>query len=763
MSLQAGLRRVGRFVERRHWWVIAAWISALLCLRSIAPDWDMVAIDGDLKHLPDSTTTARGAILNAAAFPGDRAKSQIVVVFVRHSEPLTIADRELALRVASRFEELDEPTLVDIWTEKTPIVGPQLQSPSGHATRVVMRLTNEFMATDNIRLLKRTEEIVDAARKEASTGLQLGISGVAAIGGDMLTAAAESVTSTHRTTILLVTLVLILIYRSPWLVLVPLFTIGVASSTSLDLLSILAGWTLNHPDSWLTIRVFTTTKIFVIVLLFGAGTDYCLFLTARFRELRSGGDQQHVAIAKAVEHVGLALVASALTTIVGLAMMGWAEFGKFTYSGPAIAICLAVTLLASLTLVPALLATRLGKHEARPKANEDSRLWTWLANAILRQPGRILLASLVLAVPLAYRGWSVGVTYDLLGELPADRVTRQGTKLLQANFPPGEIGPLVVLAKLPEASLVDQDGQYLVAELSKPLYEMPGISSIRSWYQPLGDPPGTVRFSPEGFMELTIKGSPLAKAAFVSESGDLKNKVTRLHLILEDEPFSKEAIETCTEVEKTLVLACQNPNSPWNGASFELIGPTAGIRDLQRITTADRERIQLLVVGAVLLVILALLRRPVVCCYLIATVVLSYLVTMGISDFVFHTLRGDAYLGLDWKVPLFLFVILVAVGQDYNIYLVSRVIEEQARLGEREGLRRALVQTGGIITSCGVIMVGTFISMLTAQMHGVAELGFALSLGILLDTFFVRTILVPAFLAIRLQVASKREPGSEAI
>ncbi len=751
MIQQAGLRHLGRVIERRRRWVIAAWVTALLTLFFLAPAWDSVAIDGDLKHLPDDTTTVRGTQLSAQAFPDDLAKSQIVVVFARDQQQLTVEDRQLALRAAKRFIALDEPTLVDVWTEKTPIVGSQLQSPSGRASRVVVRLTNEFMATDNIRLLRRAEEIVATARDEAANGLEIGISGVAAIGGDMLTAAAESVASTHRTTILLVTIVLILIYRSPWLVLVPLFTIGVAASTSLDLLAILASWSLEHPAGWPTIRVFTTTKIFVIVLLFGAGTDYCLFLTARFRELRAQGLKQHLALAKALEHVGLALVASALTTIVGLAMMGWADFGKFTYSGPAIAICLAVTLLASLTLVPALLATRLGANVAIDSSPLATRFWQRTADAILRRPGKILIASLVLTVPLAWNGWSVDVTYDLLGELPADRVTRRGTKILRENFPPGEIGPLVVLVQLPEAQLVGQDGQYLVAELSRPLYDMPGISRVRSWYQPLGDPPGTVSLSPEGVMELTIKGSPMAKAAFVSQVGEYKDKVTRLHLILTDEPFSEAAVATCDDVERALTAACMNPVSPWHNATFELIGPTSGIRDLQRVTSEDRQRIQILVAGAVFLVIIAILRRPLICAYLIITVVFSYLVTMGIADIVFAAIRGDGYLGLDWKVPLFLFVILVAVGQDYNIYLVSRVLEEQRRADDRVGLRQALVQTGGIITSCGLIMVGTFVSMVTAQMNGMIELGFALSLGILLDTFVIRTILVPAFLALSLK------------
>ncbi len=357
ISLQFQLQFLGQWIDRCRWWVLVGWVAVVLLLNAVAPSWKSVAIDGDLEHLPADTTIVRGARLSAQAFPDDRAKSQMVLVFARYDQELTVEDRELAYRSALRFEELSEPTVVDVWTEKTPVVGSLLQSKSGRATRVVVRLTNEFMATDNIRLLKATEAIVADAQREASPGLEIGITGSAAIGGDMLTAAAESVASTHRTTILLVTLVLVLIYRSPWLVLVPLLTIGIAASTSLDLLAILAQWSSENPDSWPVIRVFTTTKIFVIVLLFGAGTDYCLFLTARYRELRWEGLEQSEAIAKAMGHVGVALIASARTTIVGLAMMGWADFGKFTYSGPAIAVCLAVRLLVCLTFVPALLAT----------------------------------------------------------------------------------------------------------------------------------------------------------------------------------------------------------------------------------------------------------------------------------------------------------------------------------------------------------------------------------------------------------------------
>jgi RND superfamily putative drug exporter len=203
-------------------------------------------------------------------------------------------------------------------------------------------------------------------------------------------------------------------------------------------------------------------------------------------------------------------------------------------------------------------------------------------------------------------------------------------------------------------------------------------------------------------------------------------------------------------IEATLREEASRKDSLWNGTDFVFTGTTAGIRDLRSVISADYWRITGLVTFVVFSVIVVVLRRPGICLYLIASVLFSYLVTIGVTELYFFidctAPPLSAWIG---KSPIFLFVILVAVGEDYNIYLVTRVLEEQKQRGFLDGLREAIIRTGGIITSCGVIMAGSFVSMISGSMRGVGELGFALTLGILLDTLVVRTLLVPAFLAWR--------------
>lgn len=761
-------QRLANLVSR--WWlpVILVWLGIAAGVRYAAPRWDDVTRDGDLAYLPDEMASVRGEKLLREAFPNHRSKSQIVLVCERANAPLTSDDLRVLLDLSKRLTAGDDEDLpvLDVWSPWTEVIGRKLTSRDRRAALIVLLIGNEFMAVDNIRVLARLREFVDEVRRSPDfpAGLRLEISGSAAIGGDMLSAAQESIKSTELATIALVVLILLLVYRAPVLIAIPLITIGVSIVVSLGLVAALTEHCLlprlhvvagNPTLEWLDFKVFKTTKIFVVVILFGSGTDFCLFLIARFKEELQRGVDRAQAVANSLANVGEALVGSAMTTILGLGTMLFADFGKYRNSGPAIAICLAVTLAACLTLAPALLRA-LGRFVFWPfspvvglagatREAEDaatSALWQRISRGILARPGLILTVSCLAMAPLAYRGLSVSVTYDLLEELPRDRDSVVGTNLLKRHFPAGDMAPITLLAERPDADFDSRAGMKQIASLTKLLYGLRGVESVRSLSEPLGDKPGALRLA-----KLAVLRHPRTKAIYLAQSEQLAGHVTRFDVITRYDPFSIEAADLLDRIDRRLDQLTQDKESDWYGTNFVYAGTTAGIRDLKAVTLSDQWLIERLVVIAVLAVLIVILRRPLICAYLIVTVLFSYLVTIGATELVFSTFY-QPFTGLDWKVPIFLFVILTAVGEDYNIYLVTRVLEEQRRHGLLEGLRVAVVRTGGIITSCGVIMAGTFVSMMFGSLRGILELGFALSLGVLLDTLAVRPVLVPAFLAL---------------
>lgn len=689
--------------------------------------------------------------------------------------------------------------LIDVWTWHDEVFGKKLVSTDQCARLVVLQLSREFMAFENLAFVSKVEQQVEALQTRTAgctrPGLQIGITGSAAIGSDMLRSTRDSIKNTEWFTVVLVFVILVVVYRSPLLVAVPLVAIGISLLVALGTVALLTQLYLVPGFSWFSMTVFTTTKIFVVVILFGAGTDYCLFLISRYRESLAAGATPDEAIVLALAGVGDALVASALTSIAGLGMMAFAEFDKFRYSGPVIGLCLAITLSVCLTLVPAVIHA-LGKSlfwpwGARPgevrsaskgAAMSPSKtdrtymsvLWDWLALWITEYPGRILIITSVVMLPLALFGviHADRVTYDLLSEIPASRPTKSGTKLIEQHFALGNNAPIQVLLKRTDVSSKPSEERQAIRALADKLY-FPGVTSVRCSEDPLGD------FRPGekvGMLSARARGLRFLRAhqrvqdIFVSDTEAAEDFVARFEVIPRDNPFTLEAIYLLNQIDGMLKTLVQQEDSPWFGAVVAYAGTTASIRDLRKVTQADDLRIKVLVVAAVFIVLLMILRRPVVCLYLLATVLFSYFVTIGATQWFFETIYGETFRGLNWKVTIFLFVILVAIGQDYNVYLTTRIFEEQKRRGPLEGLRIAVIQTGGIITSCGVIMAGTFLAMTSGAwgslvppdtpllsaffdtnggaLRGIVELGFALALGVLLDTFVVRSILVPAFLAL---------------
>jgi len=782
----------------RHWvLVMLAWAVLVVMIPRLAPRWDDVTKDGDFAYLPEAMTSVQGERLLEAAFPESLSRSQGILVVCRPRGPLQKPD----LAIADRLVELLSPTgedggpILAVLSHQTEVVGEKLVSPvgpDGQALLIILQLRSEFMAIANMELLGRIQQTLDAVRRASDfpPGLQLGLTGSAAVGADMLFSAEESIRNTERTTIALVVLILLAVYRAPGLVIVPLVTIFVSLTVALGLVA----WIAQGCDAigWLDYKIFKTTRIFIVVVLFGATTDFCLFLIARYKEEIRGGLAPAEALAQALGRVGGAVAASAMTTILGLGAMVFCGFGKFRNSGPTIALCLAVGLGASLTLAPAMLRAGgrlvfwpLGVRRPRGPSGEQERaredpdagapafrgFWERLSRQIVRRPGLILVASLLVMLPLAVHGLGVEVTYDLLSELRPQRPSVQGTELLRRHFPAGETGPMILLAFREAGGLDASDSaRQRISRLSQSLYGLEyedsqgrvlrPVTSVRSLVEPLGEQPqkfGVV----SGFRKGILRGHPRTKSTYLAHSPGYEGRLTRLDLVTQFDPFSAESIRFLDHLERSLRELGEDPRSEWGGTEFHFVGTTAGIRDLKSITTRDLILIQLLVPIAVLAVLVLLLRRLWVSLYLIATVLLGYFVSMGVSELFFAWLYGETFVGLDWKVPMYLFVILIAVGEDYNIYLAARVFEEQRQRGPLEGLRAALVRTGGIITSCGVIMAGTFASMTTGTLRATSELGFALAFGVMLDTCIIRTILVPAFLVLREKVWGEGRSGDK--
>ncbi len=685
-------------------------------------------------------------------------------------------------------------SLLDVLAWEDSIVGPRLNKKGARVA--VLQLSSELAATDNIETLEALHWLIADVERYSmhytEPGLKLLVTGSAAIGGETLMAARDAIKYTELITVIMILIILTFVYRAPLLIAIPMISIGFAVVVSMSLVALLTKWSMDGTIPGLDLRVFTTSRIFVVVILFGAGTDYCLFLIARLRE-EASQSVWPVACRNAVTGVMGALIGSALTTVLGLAMLWIADFGKFHYTGPIIAICLLVGLLVCTTLTPAMLRaigprvfwpakvesmqkahrSLLGPSASHSSGSAHSGAWGRIALWLTRYPVTALtLGGVLLIIPGVYGLLNEGsVTYDLSSQLNHSATSRQGLRLMAEHFNIGEINPVTVLLQRPDDNETSRDDlKKEIKSLAAKLYTLPRVTTVRTADDPLGDfPPSRDMgfLTKDAWRRRSLQNHRIAQGYFFSNVAKYENHLIRLDVIFGGDPFSEETAEAVTNLQNFLKSQAEDESSVWSHSEVLLAGTTPSIIDLRKVTLSDNRRIKIAVILAVFLVLVVVLRRIGLSLYLIVTVLISYYATLGLTILFFQAAYGSDYVGLDWKLPLFLFVILVAVGQDYNVYLVTRVLEEQQRLGWLAALRRAVSRTGGIITACGLVMAATFFSMTAAvwfppiagffgfknqsgiALRGIVELGFALGLGVLIDTFYVRTILVPSFIALR--------------
>ena len=795
---------LSRIVTRNGWALLLVEAALFVFLAKISPPWSSVSRDDDVRFFPADYPSVVGRGLLEQGFPADLSDSTVVILAERPGENLSRSDLSFADRLTRAIRKLKEehPELAikSVTDRNEPVIGERLlvdHKEGGQLVLTGIKLNSTFISKQARITVGKILELVEDYRARAPEGLKIGLTGSAVVGHDNNDASNRSIEATTSATILLVVGILLIVYRSPVLALIPLITIALSVWASLNLIALLA----NPPVNF---QVINVTQVFVVVILYGAGTDYCLFLIARYREELARGRNRRDAIEHAITQVGGALVASAGTVILGLGMLWFSTFAKVRYSGPAIALSLAIGLIASLTLAPVLLDLLRGavfwpfqKPHHAPGHNPDFEslretpmfgFWARVSDQIVKRPGVILLVSLVSMLPFAWHGTRTKSSYDLLSDLSRKAPSVVGSELFRNYFPQGEIGPTTILVHSPSVDFRSEAGRQVVGRLSQTLAALPNIAEVRSLTRPLGKPGQYVAPEPESAGANTsgtkatepassngggiLSGFTLDAARqqiirskilsqYVSTQAEKeadRGHITRLDLVFSVSPFSDNGLKTLDRIDQE-VRGLTSESGLLEGSTFGFAGTTVQINDLKRVTSEDQKRMYVLVTLGVYGILVVLLKRPGICLYLIFTVILGYLATLGMTDVVFRMLQpaGLPYEGLDWKVSFFLFVILVAVGEDYNIFLMSRVIEEERQFGAIEGTRRAVAHTGGIISSCGVIMAGTFLAMLFGSLNTLKQLGFALGVGVLLDTFIVRPVLVPAFIVLwhRLRPSAK--------
>ncbi|MEU6249481.1 MMPL family transporter [Glycomyces sp. NPDC047010] len=481
-------------------------------------------------------------------------------------------------------------------------------------------------------------------------------------------------------TALVVVAILLLTYRSPVLPILPLLTAGGALVGAEAVIYLLA----KHAG----LVVNNQTSFILTVLVFGAATDYALLLISRYREELRRHEDRHEAMAEALHRSSPALVASAATVAVSLMLLMFAALKSTQGMGPACAIGIVVGLLAMTTLMPALLVAcgRWIFWPARPKygtaAAAKPGVWTRIGAAVAKRPRTVWIGTALILGAMA-----IGLTGLKADGLAAqDQFTSEpqsvtGEAVLAAHFPAGAGDPVLVLTGAADAAAVS-------AELS-------GVDGLAAVADPV------------------VKGS---EALILAE--------------LEDAPTGDAALAAVERAREAV------------GGDALVGGSTAVLLDTQDAAERDSLVIIPIVLATVFLILALLLRALVAPLLLIATVVLSFGAALGVSALVFEHVFGFA--GAEASFPLLVFVFLVALGVDYNIFLVARVRELAPTLGTKRAALEGLSATGGVITSAGLVLAGTFAAMGSLPLTFAAELGFAVAFGVLLDTLVVRSVLVTA-------------------
>jgi RND superfamily putative drug exporter len=656
------------------WVVIAAWV-VVAGLLSMGPKLQSVTTNDASKGLSDKVESKRADALYQASFPG--AQGTPIIVVYSSTTPLT-AEQKAAIGAGKDW----------LLSGAEPVNSADVQfSRDGRGALIFASLNGN----PGVAAFRDSVQAIRDHFGDTVQGMQVRVTGPGGLITDVYKIFLNADIKLLIGTVVLVLVLLLLIYRSPVLPFVPLIAVGFGYFVAGGLLALIAralGATLSGQATSL-----------MVILLFGAGTDYGLLLISRYREdLRRMADARE-ALATALGETWEAIAASGLTVTLAVLTLFFAQYGDYRSFAPVLGLGVFVTLIAGLTLMPALLAL-LGRRAFWPRVPREGdvtrhRTWERVALRVAGRPQRatLLVAAVlvVLALGVLFYSPRFSFTEDFLKDMPS----KQGYTLLEKHFPKGALAPTTVLIKTPQA------------------------------------PPAFVT----GMVTGVLSKAPGVAAAFPTGAAD-DGRLLAFQVIFKGDPYSSTALEQVRELRTIARQAAAR-----EGGTALVGGPTATQADTWAQSNRDTlvvAVIALVVVGAILMLLLRAVIAPL---YLLLTNVLSYLAALGATIVITEKLLGWEH--ISYRIPLYLFIFLVALGSDYNIFITTRIRGEALRSGLRDGTVRAVTATGGVLTSAGIILAGTFLILLSQPVKDLAEISIGVALGVLIDTFLVRTALVP--------------------
>ncbi len=680
---------LGRFVTRFPWYVVGAWVLLAVVVVSLAPA--LTSTSDEAEFLPKHYESIRALDVQDKEFPGQTQPGAILVFDRTDGEKLT---------------EADSRTITEIVTELNPLLdtdvfaGAAAQPPSENR---LVQLAVVGLAKDSSGFDPAAVDAARDLRKDAQplvegTGLRLQTTGAAPQQLDSQESGDTALLIVSIATVLLIVILLGLIFRSVLICLMPVVVVGLVSQVATGLIA-MANEVFN-------LKADSSIEQILVVVLFGIGTDYILFLLFRYREqLRLGYDVKN-SVVNAMEKAGEAIASAGGAVIVAFMALVLSSLSIFKSIGPALSIAVAVTLVASLTLVPAII-TLLGKALFWPSKKwgqePEGAKFGAIGVSLGKRPGTYAAASGLLLSILTLFALGFNPTFDFNSSLPKGAESTEALQTLKSGLPPGATDPSTVMLK-------STDGE-----------EITQAESTR-FQQDLSEADGVAFVSP----------------GVIAESG----KAAAFGLVLEDDPGSDAAIANV----KGSIRTTAHQSAP-EGTRAYVGGTTSIFVDMNKAMIRDY-KVVFSVAAILIMVILAILLRSLVApLYLMASVALGFGATLGATVIVIQHFKGDP--GLIFLLPIYIYLFVVALGTDYNILMIAR-LREEARSGKssRDAAAVALKHAGPTIAAAGVILSGTFASLMLGGNSLIVSMGFALSFGIFVAAFVMAMFFTPAITAL---------------